>query len=418
MSEAAAAGHAHKFSPSKLDCYKECPRRYRFRYVDKIKRDTQTVEAFLGDCVHRTFESLYEDVQHGKVPTPDELVARYDALWGAEWTDKIALRGDYKPEDWREIGRRCIRDYHAAHAPFDEDRTVAVERRVGFELPVDGETVRIEGFVDRLALAKDGAFEIQDYKTGKTLPTQQDVDEDWQLAIYDIAVRDAWPDAREVRLMWHYVRHGKTLVSRRTDEQRAALKAEIARVVGEVRRDASFEPRESALCHWCEYRDLCPLFAHAEKAAAGAPLAADGAALVDRLAALDARKKELRGEIKALELQEAALEEQIVRYADAHKFARVAGALGEATIVEKEELKLPTKTAAPKHHEELEAALKSLPIWPEVSHVDGHRLVAAYNAGSWSAEVRQRVAELLARFGRAVKERTLRLRRRKDSEDD
>lgn len=416
--EEGSPAHAAKFSPSKLDCYKECPRRYYYRYVERIKRGEQSVEAFLGDCVHKTFESLYEDVQHGKVPTLDELFSRYERLWDEGWSAEIKLRGGYGPQDWRALGRQCVQSYYEARKPFDSDRTVAVERRVGFSLAVDGAPARIEGFVDRLALGKDGAFEIHDYKTGRTLPTQQDVDEDWQLAIYDIAVRDAWPDAREVRLLWHYVRHGKTLVSTRSDERRRSLLAQIAALVSRIRRDREFPPQESALCAYCEYRDLCPLFAHAEQAAAGAPTAADGAALVDKLASLEARKKELRGELKALETQAGALEAEVVRYAQAHGFARVAGSFGEATVVEKEELKLPTKTSAPKAHEELESALKALPIWPEISHLDAHALLSAHQAGAWSAEIRARVGELLARFGRAHQGKSLRFRRRRDTEDD
>lgn len=409
--------HSTKFSPSKLDCYKECPRRYRFRYIERLKREAQSVEAFLGDCVHKTFESLYEDVQHGKLPELSELLARYGKLWEEGWTPQVVVRGEYGPQDWRAVGERCVRDYYEAHKPFDQDRTVAVEGRVGFSLPAGEDTVRVEGFVDRLALAKDGAFEIHDYKTGKTLPTQQDVDEDWQLAIYDIAVRESWPDARAVRLLWHYVRHGKTLVSSRTAEQREALKKEIAGVVLRIKADREFSPHESALCGWCEYKDVCPLFVHGAQVAAAAPAAADGAALVDRLLALEAKKRELRGQIKALELDAAAVEEQVVRYARAHQYQRVEGSAGEATLVEKEELKLPTKAASPKAHEELEAAAKALPVWTEISHLDGHALLRRYDEASWPQDVRRQVGELLSRFGRAVKETTLRLRRRKEEDD-
>lgn len=407
------------FSPSKLDCYRECPRRYRFRYVDKIKRDTQTVEAFLGTCVHGAFEGLYEALMHGKRWTLEETFAEYERLWAEGWKPEIRVRPGFSEKDWRQVGRDCVKSYYESHAPFEKDKTVAVERKVGFDLEVDGKTYRIEGYVDRLALGKDGAFEVHDYKTAKTLPTQADVDEDVQLAVYDLAVRDAWPDTKDVRLIWHYVRHGKSLTSSRTAEQRQALKKALGDVIDEIKRDHEFPPKESALCAWCEYRDICPLFSHAERTAALPPekrAADDGVMLVDKLAELDSRKHDLRGEIKALDLQMEELEDELARYARAKGVTRVTGTASEANVTEKETLKLPTRTGNPDAFLELETGLKALPIWKEVSHLDPHAVVERLKAGEWPVEVRDEVERLLDRFAKKTRETNVRLRKRKDAE--
>lgn len=44
-------------------------------------------------------------------------------------------------------------------------------------------------------LAPDGAFEIHNYKTGSKLPEQKELDEDMQLALYQIGVQNLWPKA-------------------------------------------------------------------------------------------------------------------------------------------------------------------------------------------------------------------------------
>ena len=89
----------------------------------------------------------------------------------------------------------------------------------------------------------------------------------------------------------------------------------------------------------------------------------EGVGLVDRLAALDAQKKEHRERIKDLERDQKALEAVLVRFARAHGLSAVAGLDGEAVIVEKDGLKLPTKTHSPQALEALEAELKASPIW-------------------------------------------------------
>lgn len=416
------ADFSTKFSPSKLNVYKDCPRRYRYRYVDRIKRDYKTVEAFLGTCVHTSFEKLYEALSHGKLMPLEEVLRAFEDEWSAGWTPDIQIKDkSYAPEDWKELGRECVKIYYDNNKPFDRDRTVGVERKVGFELDVDGQSYRIEGYVDRLALGRDGAFEIHDYKTGKSLPTQQDVDTDWQLAIYDAAVRHAWPDTKAVRLVWHYVRHGKSLVSTRTPEQLAFLEGEIAELIRTIKRDRDFVPHKSALCDWCEYRDLCPLFAHAEKVAHMSfeqLKKDDGVKLVDQLAGVEAKRKELREKLKELDSDEKALHESLTRFAQAQGVTAVAGLEGEVTVTEKEDFKLPTKTHSPDALAALEKELKAGPLWMDVSHLDSHRLLDGYKRKEWSAALLESIEGLLNRYAKRVKEYTVRFRRKKDTDED
>ena len=410
-----------KYSPSKLDVYKNCPRRYQYRYVDKLSRQRKTVEAFLGTCVHSAFESLYDSLAHGKRLSLEETLAVFEREWEKHWTADIELRGHFAPADWKGLGRDCVRLYYEAKEPFEEDRTVAVEKRVGFPIDVAGQEIRIEGYIDRLALGRDGAFEIHDYKTGKTLPAQADVDEDWQLALYDAAVRHEWPDTKEVRLVWHYVRHGKSLVSRRSPEQLEALKREVSALVATIKSDHEFSPKQSALCDWCEYKDLCPLFAHAEKVArlpAAERSKEAGALLAEGLARLEAEKRALGERKKEIEKEETKVREALIRYADANGVSVVSCEAGEAVIREKDELKFPTKTGEPEKHEALERALKSHPIWPDVSSVDAHKLSAGYEAKLWPEDWRALVEDLIGRFAKRVEEKTVRFRRRKKDDED
>jgi putative RecB family exonuclease len=410
-----------KYSPSKLDTYKNCPRRYQYRYVDKISRQRRTVEAYLGTCVHTAFEELYEGLMHGKTLTLEETTAAFETAWDKDWSKDIEIRGTYAPADWKALGKDCVRHYYEANKPFDKDRTVAVEKRIGFPLTVGEQEIRIEGFIDRLALGQDGLFEIHDYKTGKTLPAQADVDEDWQLALYDAAVRSEWPDAKGVRLVWHYVRHGKALVSTRTVEQLAALKEEVKALVATIKTDHEFKPRQTALCDWCEYKDLCPLYAHAERLSCLPPAertSEAGARLAGELAALEADKRALRDKVREIEKEEGKVREAIIQYAEANGLSVVSGPEGDAVVSIKDELKFPTKTNQPEQHDELEKALKGSPLWPAVSSLDSHKLADGYKAKKWPDAWRLLAEELIGRYAKRAVEKTVRFRRKKADDDD
>jgi len=413
--------HSKKFSPSKLDCYKECPKRYQYRYVDRISRARKTGATVLGTSVHSALEFLYERLRAGARPSLEDVLAEGDAAFARDWDETVSHLGDVPKEDWGRLVGECVRRYYEAHSPFKEDSTVAVEARVGFPIEVAGYEYRIEGFVDRLAVAGDGLFEIHDYKTAKSLPPQSKLDEDWQLALYEIAVRTQWPSARSVTLKWHYVRHGQTLTSTRTPEQLARLKGEVAELIQAIKRDREFRPQRGFLCDWCEYRDLCPEFAHVEKIAAMKPAERgrdDGAKLVGELAALDEKKRRLNDELELVKSAKAELDARIAAWAEAEGVTVVAGETAEASVSFKDELRLPTKTHEAERHEALEKDARASAVWSEVARLDAHALIEGVKARRWSGEALAAAEALLARYGKRERTSSVRLRRRRGADEE
>lgn len=409
--------HSWKFSPSKLSTYKECPRKYKFRYIDGLKRTGQTVEQFLGTCVHSSFEALYENLQKGRLMSEEAVLGVFEEAWDKDVAGVVPQPDD--TEAWKSVGRQCVTNYYREFRPFTNDTTNAVERRIGFDLVLDGQKYRVEGFIDRLASGKDGAFEIHDYKTAKNLPNQAHVDEDWQLAIYELALRSEWPKFDgPVRLIWHYVRHGRSLVSTRTKEQLAALEAEVRGVIRAIKADHDFKPVESNLCGWCEYKPLCPLFAHGvelEKLTPELRSSDEGRQAVDSLEALDQKKRALRADIRALEAEQESLEERLLRYAKERGLAAVSGTHVDAVLTEKESWKWPTKTHGEEKLLALEAELKETPLWKDASHFDGARLLERMKG--WPADWKKIAESVLGRYAQRVAETALKLRKRRDDAD-
>lgn len=415
--------HSTKFSPSKLSTYRECPQKYKFRYIDGLKRQGQTVEQFLGTCVHKAFETLYEGKQKGKLLPESEAVALFEAEFNLGFAGLLPGHDGKPPvrEDWLVVGRTCIHNYYRQYEPFDQDRTVAVEKRIGFKFEVDEREYRLEGFIDRLAISNaDEAFEIHDYKTAKNLPNQEHADEDMQLALYEIAVRTEWPDTKQVRLVWHYVRHGKSLTSHRSSERLEELRREVAQTVASIKRDTEFKPVESTLCAWCEYKALCPVFSHGENLLKLPPelrSSDEGRQAVDAYFELDERKRALRADIKALEHEQEKLEAQLLEFAKRGGFKTISGSHADAAVVEKDAVKFPTKTGEPAKFAALEAELMAHPLWPAVSHFDAHRLLDGLKAKDWPEGWRRTAEDALGRYAQRVREASLRLRRRRDADD-
>jgi putative RecB family exonuclease len=50
------------YSHSRLETFKICPLKYKFSYIDKIKREEEGIEAFLGSRFHEVMERIYKDL--------------------------------------------------------------------------------------------------------------------------------------------------------------------------------------------------------------------------------------------------------------------------------------------------------------------------------------------------------------------
>jgi putative RecB family exonuclease len=252
------------YSASKLSLFRQCARRYFYVHIARAEGElrTQHPATFMGSRVHEAMEYLYAEVMKGRVPSSDELVAWFRQAWNVEWqAEPAAVPVWDSAARWACIGVECLTRYYAAHAPFDADQTIGLERFVEFPLDPEG-TIRFRGFIDRLAKTPDGTIGIHDYKTQEQAPSQVDIDADDQLSFYEMAVRHELKHVGPVELVWHFVRPGMVRVSRRTPEQLERVRNEAIRMVREIESrgqgEVCFEPSPSALCRWCEYRRTCP----------------------------------------------------------------------------------------------------------------------------------------------------------------
>lgn len=248
------------FSHSRLSNFERCPRRFQYRYLLGIAPEGESVESFLGKRVHEVLERLYRATTRGVVPTLAQVRMRFRQLWNDHF-DPLKIRFARPELDtgfYQAQGDRCLENYYRANYPFDADETVGIEEPVDFELGPEAAPVRFRGVIDRISRARDGATEIHDFKTSARVPSQSELDEDRQLALYQIALARTRGVTGAVRLVWHFVRPGVVRVSERGPEALRALESATLDLVERVRSEKEFAPVPGRLCAWCEYKDGCP----------------------------------------------------------------------------------------------------------------------------------------------------------------
>ena len=247
------------FSHSKLSTFEQCKLKYKFRYIDKIIPDIdKTIESHLGSVVHSTLEWLYTEVKKNKLPTIDEVIVNYSENWKEDYEEEIPImRKDMTVNDYFNKGIQFLINYYTKHKPFD-DNTIAIEKGIIFNLDSEGK-YKIRGFIDRLVYnLKNKEYEVHDYKTSGRLPGDESIENDRQLALYSIAIKEAFNHEKRVILVWHYLAFNKRIVSKRTDDQLKQLKKETLNLIKEIESTTKFPPTKSPLCNWCEYKPICP----------------------------------------------------------------------------------------------------------------------------------------------------------------
>ena len=80
------------YSYSRLKCFEQCPQKYKFQYIDKIKVEVkENIELFLGKRVHETLKKLYQDLQYQKLNTLEELLDFLHENWSKYWDNSIRV---------------------------------------------------------------------------------------------------------------------------------------------------------------------------------------------------------------------------------------------------------------------------------------------------------------------------------------
>jgi putative RecB family exonuclease len=379
------------YSHSQLSTYQTCPHQYKLAYIDKIKVETEGIEAYMGSRVHEALEKLYRDLKVTKLNTLEDLLNFYHQSWEKNWNDMIQIvRKDYSAEDYRHLGEKCITDYYRRYYPFDHGKTLGLEEYVYFPLEKEKD-YWIRGFIDRVTLVDSSAIEIHDYKTSNRLPTKEDVESDRQLAFYQMGVAEKWQDIQEVRLIWHYLTFDTEIHSSRTPDQLHQLRQATLELIQSIEADRRFLPKEGPLCDWCDYQGYCPKRKHLIAVGSLPPneyLNEEGVVLVNQYVEMKERKRILSEEIDA---ELAKIEEALYAYAQREELETIFGSDHVAKIKMEMKEKYPLKGDPSRRA--LDEMIKKAGKWMEVSDLNPWILTRVIGRRGWPPSLVNKVKE-------------------------
>ncbi len=269
-------------TPSRLNNWLDCPRRYRFTYMDRPtpQKGPPWAHNSVGASVHNALAAWWREPYERRTP---EVAA---SLLIRGWINE-GFRDAEQSRTWRDRAGEMVSGYVASLDPSAEP--VGVERTVATRTSV----VALSGRVDRLD-RRGEELVVVDYKTGRRPLSTDDARSSLALAVYAVASsRMMRRPCHRVEL--HHLPTASIVEWEHTDESLArhlghaeeiAVEASEAderykewsattrprgtappRARGDGDRtppavppeiDAVFPPRTGPLCSWCDFRRHCP----------------------------------------------------------------------------------------------------------------------------------------------------------------
>lgn len=230
-------------SPSKISTYQDCPRKYRFLYVDKLGPWFRKARPYftLGSNVHAALKDFFAAPSDSR--RPDRLEPLLEAHWARN-------RRGFKSADQEEAYKtRALEQLQQFAGTFDPNaEPLMLEQRVGRK--VSG--VRLRGIVDRVDREGNSAH-LMDYKTGKT----QNNMEPFSLYFYSLILQRFKGLPPVERLSYVFLQDGFTKTWEYDHFSAMQTMSSVLETAYTINADKAFTPVPTRFCRLCDFLSIC-----------------------------------------------------------------------------------------------------------------------------------------------------------------
>ncbi|MEU6134014.1 ATP-dependent DNA helicase [Nocardioides sp. NPDC047086] len=247
-------------SASALEAILTCPAQW-FLAREAGGAVTDSSSQGFGKVVH----AIAEQLARGDLDaaTVEDLMPFVDEVWG-----RLEFRTPWSAAREREAVRDVLARFLTWHRRPGARTVIGFEEQLTAKVSLpSGETVRLNGYADRLELDESGRIVVVDLKTGKYPPTAQEVKEHGQLGLYQLAVEHgaaaslapgATSGGAELIQLRHPAGSGSELPKVQVQApEPPEIITQLEKAVATVRAE-DFVARPGKQCDRCQFVALCP----------------------------------------------------------------------------------------------------------------------------------------------------------------
>lgn len=257
------------WSYSRLDTYKQCPFKFRLRYVDKIGSPFRnTLATSFGTLLHETEESIFNLIKDDKIDSIDyqEIKNTLEANF-SELSEKFA-DSVYELDPTKRTYREKLNFYCDNSVTYLETlkkenpslQFFAAEHKISCTIADRNFT----GFIDRIFYdPTNDIYYLQDIKTWPSIKGHYQVNKlPLQFLIYTKALATELniPTAKIVCQYYLPLDIDQVYVYSYNPWEDLTDNLQTVKVLFDSIMQSDFKPTLTPLCHWCEYCPTNPEF--------------------------------------------------------------------------------------------------------------------------------------------------------------
>lgn len=241
-------------SYSKVTSYKDCPRKYKFCYIDKLPRQEKPYTIFGQFCheILEKFHRFYIDPEdpyknaNMEIPYCDTMKRCFlDAK--KKWEPKLT-------KEQVDEAYQIMLDYLISISGAQDSPNITfVEKKIW--MPIDNEFI-LYGFIDRIQIDSDGILHVVDYKTTKD---EKYLKDRTQLLLYAYTEHVNDEKINKFRTSYILLKHKmKPLLAEHSIDELIEAKNKFVEIWQNIKVDKLYRPNPIYYkCNICDYVNQC-----------------------------------------------------------------------------------------------------------------------------------------------------------------
>lgn len=235
-----------RLSSSKISTYKQCPKKYWYRYIKKVPPFDFWPAQIKGSFTHDVLEVWVKKLIEGQDPRQAMAISFEEVFNKEEYRNKKVERFMEEIKPWL---KQALTDYlDKRYQPLKAEEEINFLYR----------GIHMTGRVDRIDHIDNSTIKIVDYKTVKNPKYLTKL----QVGIYHMGVKygslaEEFGD-KDVETSYILLRHDmKEVPYKFSINELDGILDEIEDVATQIQNESEWEAKPSHLCSWCDYFVPC-----------------------------------------------------------------------------------------------------------------------------------------------------------------
>jgi len=233
-------------SPFKLNMFLQCPRQYKFQYIEHLGDIYKKARPYftMGDHVHAALKDFLS-----AVPISERSLPKLENLLREKW--RRNRKGFNNREDEKRWGEKALNQLRWFAKNQDISVTpLMIENYHKVELTPN---LVLGGRIDRVDKEADGSLHIIDYKTGKMPAEINQI----QLHIYALILSKK-QDLPLKKASYLYLDAGKLRTIELTAAELAQATSYVIGMVNRICTEEEYPATPNIYCWNCDFLEICP----------------------------------------------------------------------------------------------------------------------------------------------------------------